>query len=134
MKLSLAIIGLNVENSIQVCIGSVKGAYDELVFVDTGSTDKTKEAVLEIEPDARIIDFDPEERHPEHGWLCDFSAARNASFDACTGDVILWLDADDTVEHTGGADPATALRAMVDGYFEQGSARVDLIILGYVYE
>jgi len=134
LKLSLAMIVLNAEDNIQRAIASARGCYDELVVVDTGSTDRTKEAILEVEPEAIILDHVPEERHPDHGWLCDFSAARNQSFDACTGDVILWLDADDTIENKDGVDPALAMREMAEDYFFERDIEVDIMNVRYDYE
>jgi glycosyltransferase involved in cell wall biosynthesis len=62
---------------------------DELVVVDTGSTDATRE--LAAAHGAKVIDFE---------WIDDFAAARNVSFEHCTGDWILWLDADDRIPPT----------------------------------
>jgi len=59
---------------------------DELVIVDTGSTDLTVD--IAKKHGARVIEF---------RWIDDFAAARNVSFDACLGDWILWLDADDRI-------------------------------------
>ncbi len=77
----------NEERNIRDCILSVKPAIDEVVVVDTGSTDRTKEIAKGL--GARVYDFP---------WCDDFSAARNESIRYATGDYILWLDADDRVE------------------------------------
>lgn len=74
----------NEEDMIGKCLESVKDVVDEIVIVDTGSTDKTKEIVKQYTD--RIFDFK---------WIDDFSAARNESFSKATKDYILWLDADD---------------------------------------
>lgn len=76
----------NEENTIARCLDSVKGIPDEIVIVDTGSTDNTKEIVRRFTD--RIFDFD---------WIDDFAAARNFSFNQATMDYILWLDADDVL-------------------------------------
>jgi glycosyltransferase involved in cell wall biosynthesis len=86
LKLSLAMIVLNTEATIGKCLESVKDVVDEIVIVDTGSTDKTIEIVSKYTN--KIFHFK---------WINDFSAARNYSFDQCTGDFILWLDGDDYV-------------------------------------
>jgi glycosyltransferase involved in cell wall biosynthesis len=59
---------------------------DEIVIVDTGSTDRTKEIAANY--NARIHDFE---------WIDDFSAARNYAFSLATKEYILWLDADDVL-------------------------------------
>lgn len=60
---------------------------DEIVIVDTGSTDGTRSIAERYT--SRVFDFP---------WCDDFSAARNASFSKARGDYILWLDADDRVD------------------------------------
>lgn len=70
--------------SVGRAILSFEGVADEVVVVDTGSTDDTV-AVAEAHG-ARVV---------HHRWQDDFSAARNAGFDACTGDWIFGLDADE---------------------------------------
>lgn len=57
---------------------------DELVVVDTGSTDRTR-SIAEA-AGARVLDFT---------WIDDFGAARSHALEAATGDWVLWLDADD---------------------------------------
>ena len=86
MKLSVALIVKNEEQSLKKCLDSVKNIADELVIVDTGSTDKTKEIASQYTD--KIFEFP---------WINDFSAARNFSFDHCTGDFVLWCDADDEI-------------------------------------
>jgi tetratricopeptide (TPR) repeat protein len=72
------------EQLLPGCLESVRGVVDEIVAVDTGSSDATPEIV-----------------RAHHGlllrraWQEDFAAARNVSLDAATGDWILWMDADE---------------------------------------
>lgn len=73
--LSLSMIVKNEEKFLPDCLESVKGLVDEIVIVDTGSTDTTKEIAARY--GARIFDFE---------WIGDFSAARNYSLGQCTGD------------------------------------------------
>jgi len=77
----------NEEDTIGDCLSSVKDVVDEIVIVDTGSTDKTKEIVSEFTD--KIYDFT---------WIDDFSAARNESFSHATKEYIMWLDADDILK------------------------------------
>ena len=67
-------------------MSSVGDLADEIVIVDTGSTDKTKEIAGKYTE--RIYDFP---------WIDDFAAARNFSFSKGTKDFLLWLDADDVI-------------------------------------
>lgn len=87
MSISLCMIVRNEEESLARCLSSVKDAVDEIVIVDTGSTDRTKEISASF--GAVIRDFE---------WVDDFAAARNFSFSQATQAFILWLDADDVLE------------------------------------
>ncbi len=82
--LSLCMIVKNEEKHLARCLSSVKDVADEIVIVDTGSTDKTIEIAESFS--AKIFHFD---------WVNDFSAARNFALSKCTGDWILYLDADE---------------------------------------
>ncbi|WP_263706282.1 glycosyltransferase [Shouchella tritolerans] len=77
----------NEEHTLEKCLSSVEGIPDEIIIVDTGSTDQTKEIAKKWTP--HVYDFQ---------WIDDFSAARNASFQYATQDYIFWLDADDILE------------------------------------
>lgn len=83
LKLSLAMIVKNEEEKLARCLNSVKAYVDEILIVDTGSTDKTKEIALSF--GAKIFDF---------AWCGDFSKARNYSIEKTTGDYVLSMDAD----------------------------------------
>lgn len=85
--LSLAMIVKNEEKNLGHCLASVKGLVDEMVVVDTGSTDGT--VALAEGFGARIGHFP---------WTGDFGAARNESLRLCTGDWVLILDADEAVD------------------------------------
>jgi glycosyltransferase involved in cell wall biosynthesis len=74
----------NEEKYLKECLESVKGVVDEIILVDTGSTDSTLRIAEEYK--AKIFYFK---------WINDFSAARNYSLKQCTGDWILYLDADE---------------------------------------
>lgn len=89
LKLSVSMIVKNEEICLAKCLESVRGA-DELIVVDTGSTDKTKEIALSY--GAKVFDFP---------WVDDFAAARNESLKHCTGDWVLSIDADNELEPNG---------------------------------
>ncbi|MET0625762.1 MAG: glycosyltransferase [Pyrinomonadaceae bacterium] len=86
MTVSLAMIVRDEERTLGRCLASVAGAFDEIVVVDTGSRDSTKEVALRH--GARVFDFE---------WVDDFAAARQFAFDRATSDWVVWLDADDVV-------------------------------------
>ncbi|ONI38487.1 hypothetical protein AN639_05625 [Candidatus Epulonipiscium fishelsonii] len=87
MKISLCLITKNEEHNIAKCINSVKNIVDEIVVVDTGSTDKTVE--IAKQHGANIYYFE---------WVNDFSKARNYAKSKVTGDWIIFLDADEYLE------------------------------------
>jgi tetratricopeptide (TPR) repeat protein len=77
----------NEEANLPECLGPVRGLFDEVIVVDTGSIDRTKELAASL--GAKVFDFP---------WIDDFAAARNASLAHATGDWIFWLDADDRID------------------------------------
>ena len=87
ITISLCMIVRNEEDVLGRCLKSVRGIPDEIIIVDTGSTDRTKEIAREM--GAKVYDF---------AWVDDFAAARNASFARAAMDYILWLDADDVID------------------------------------
>ena len=89
--MSLALIVKNEARCLARCLHSVQGVVNEIVVVDTGSTDDTVRIAREGQ--ARVMDF---------VWVDDFAAARNFALAQTTGDWILVWDAD---EH---ASPALA--------------------------
>lgn len=86
MRLSLCMIVRNEEDILEKCLKSIAGIADEIIIVDTGSDDKTKE-VAEKYAD-QIYDYQ---------WHEDFSAARNFAFSKAQGEYCMWLDADDVL-------------------------------------
>ena len=86
-NVSLTMIVRNEEENLPRCLESVRGLFDEMVVVDTGSTDRTKEIAAGF--GARVVDF---------AWIDDFAAARNVALEHATGDYAFWLDADDVIE------------------------------------
>ena len=86
-SLSLCMIVKDAEDTVGRAIKSALAVVDEVVVVDTGSTDNTRLIVEGY--GARVVD---------HPWNDDFSAARNAGLAAAYGDWILILDADEVLE------------------------------------
>ena len=92
-RLSVCMIVKNEERFLGQCLASVKDIADELIVIDTGSTDRTVE--IAREHGAQVGHFE---------WCDDFAAARNASIAPATGDWILFLDADEELSPTGKAE------------------------------
>ena len=89
--LSVIMIVKNEEQELSHCLECVKGLADEILIVDTGSTDNT--VAIARACGAKVIS-DP--------WQDDFSRARNRSIEEASGQWLLWLDADDRladIEH-----------------------------------
>lgn len=85
-QISLCMIVKNEEEMLEGCLASINDLCDEIIIVDTGSTDKTKEIANKFTN--QIYDFE---------WIDDFSAGRNYAFSLATKEFILWLDADDVI-------------------------------------
>ena len=88
-RLSICMIVKNEEEALPKCLSSIQGLADELIVVDTGSTDRTVKIVQSF--GAKVYHF---------AWNDNFSDARNESLKHATGDWILWLDADDILPKT----------------------------------
>lgn len=85
--ISLCMIVKNEEAVLFRCLESVRDAVDEIIIVDTGSTDRTKEIARQFTE--QVYDFE---------WKDDFAEARNFSFSKAAMDYQMWLDADDVLE------------------------------------
>jgi tetratricopeptide (TPR) repeat protein len=77
----------NEAENLAACLNSIRSVVDEIIIVDTGSTDAT--ATIAAHLGAKTFYFP---------WCDDFSAARNESLRQATGDYIVWLDADDRLD------------------------------------
>lgn len=84
--ISLCMIVKNEEKNIANCLNSVKDIIDEIIIVDTGSSDKTKEIVSKFTKN--IYDYK---------WQNDFGSARNYSLSKASNDWILVLDGDENI-------------------------------------
>ncbi len=96
--LSLCMIVRNEEHTLPNCLNSVKDLVDEIIIVDTGSIDRTKEIASQFT--SNIHDF---------AWIDDFSAARNEALKHATGDWLLILDADETLSQADHEKLRTAI-------------------------
>ncbi|MBW1900175.1 MAG: glycosyltransferase, partial [Deltaproteobacteria bacterium] len=84
--ISLCMIVKNEEQYLGKCLMNLNSVVDEMIVVDTGSTDRTKEISAIF--GARVYDVE---------WTNDFSEARNYSISKASGDWIFVMDADETI-------------------------------------
>ncbi|MDO4188949.1 MAG: glycosyltransferase [Lachnospiraceae bacterium] len=85
--ISLCMIVKNEENVLSRCLDSIYDLVDEIIIVDTGSTDSTKDIAYKYTNN--VYDFE---------WIDDFSAARNFSFSKCSMEYIYVADADEYLD------------------------------------
>jgi GT2 family glycosyltransferase len=86
-RVSLCMIVKDEEANLPSCLRSAADLVDEVVVVDTGSTDNTRAVAESL--GARVFEFP---------WCDSFAAARNESLRHATGDWCFWLDADDRID------------------------------------
>lgn len=87
MRISLCMIVKDEEVNLAACLRPVVDLFEEIILVDTGSTDRTREIATDF--GAKVFDFP---------WNDSFADARNESLRHATGDWIFWLDADDRLD------------------------------------
>lgn len=85
--LSVCMIVKNEEKVLERCLESIHGIADEIIVVDTGSTDSTKDIALKYTE--HVYDFE---------WVRDFAKARNFAASKASGEWILSMDADEYVD------------------------------------
>ncbi|WP_197446545.1 methyltransferase domain-containing protein [Tautonia plasticadhaerens] len=123
-RVSLTMIVRDEERDLPRCLGSVADLVDEVVVVDTGSADRSRQVAAGF--GARVVEF---------SWVDHFAEARNAAIDHATGDWILWLDADDRLDEPNrdrlrsliarlGDEPAGYLMRQVNSVAEAPGERV----------
>ncbi|GAA0182577.1 glycosyltransferase [Clostridium sediminicola] len=86
ITISLCMIVRDEEDTLSRCLDTAKDLVDEIIIIDTGSKDKTKDIAKKYTK--KIYDFK---------WIDDFAAARNYSFSKATKEYVFYLDADDVL-------------------------------------
>ncbi len=87
ITISICMIVKNEEKHLARCLDSLAGLWDELIIVDTGSTDRTKDIAASYTD--HIYDYQ---------WICDFAHARNFAFSLAHCDYIYAPDADEVLD------------------------------------
>jgi len=111
-RLSVAMIVRNEEDVLAASIESVRTIADEIVVLDTGSTDQTAALARQL---GAAVD--------SSSWRDDFSAARNRCLERVTGDWVLWLDAGEQLD----AETAAELRRFIDQQADPQEAYMMLV-------
>ncbi len=112
MTLSVCMIVKNEEDTLARCLDCIKDIADEIVIVDTGSSDKTVEIAGMFTKN--IYHF---------AWIDDFAAARNFAFSKATMEYTMWLDADDVIDESN--------RAKLKALKVNLKPEVDMVMLKY---
>ncbi len=109
LLVSCCMIVKNEEAYLDGCLRSVFHEVDEIILVDTGSTDGTLTIASRFAPKVRIYHY---------SWHDDFAAARNVSLDRARGRWVLILDADERLNTLGYPGLLTALsrESALDAY------------------
>ncbi len=115
MTLSLCMIVKNEADVLARALGNASAYADEIIVVDTGSTDGTKGIAKKLTD--KVFDYE---------WHDDFAAARNYALSKATCDLWMWLDADDIVPPETARGIAELVRAFPTG--------VDVVMLPYVLD
>lgn len=111
--ISVCMIVKNEERVLKRCLDSLAGIWDELIIVDTGSTDSTREIALEYTD--KVYDFE---------WVRDFAKARNFSFSKATRDFVYAADADEILDEENRRKFLCLKKALVD--------EIDIVQMKYV--
>lgn len=112
ITLSLCMIVKNESDVLGRCLSCTKDIADEIIIVDTGSTDNTKEIAQGFTD--KVYDFE---------WCDDFAAARNFSFSKASMEYTMWLDADDVIDEKN--------RALLLKLKNELSPSTDMVFLKY---
>ena len=104
MKISAVIITFNEERNISRCLNSLEGVVEEIVVVDSGSTDQTREICKKY--DLRWIE------HPFEGHI----EQKNYAMEQATHDWVLSLDADEALTEAAGEAILRLDETSADGY------------------
>lgn len=115
-QLTLSMIVKNEEKYLRECLESVRGIADEIVIVDTGSTDNT--IAIAEEFNAKIFHFE---------WINDFAAARNYALERSAGEYVLYMDADERLNEKSIPELKKIVQSGIKGAFNCTVNNIDTI-------
>lgn len=123
IPISVCIIGKNEEKNIERCLAPLQKEAFEIVYVDTGSTDRTKELAAKYTDN--IYDFE---------WIGDFSAAKNYAIKKASHNYILTIDCDEflteidreALEHAISEHPKGVGQILLNNYCAEGSTQISI--------
>jgi len=121
--ISLCLIVKNEEANIENCLRSIRSYVQEIVVIDTGSTDKTPDIVKQY---ADVFEVYTDCNYPD-GRIKSFSMARQRSFDLATKEWVMWVDGDDIVVG------AEKLPALIRDYDQKRQGGAACVMLPYEY-
>lgn len=110
IKLSISMIMKNEERYILDCLRSIKDVADEIVIVDTGSTDRTIELAVRFAAKEKVS-----LKLYHYSWNNNFAEARNFSLLRCSGNWILYIDADERLSPYS-VETINAIKSIDDKY------------------
>jgi tetratricopeptide (TPR) repeat protein len=119
LRLSLCMIVRDEEEMLPRCLAAMADAVDEIVIVDTGSSDATVEIARSF--GARVL---------THPWSGSFADARNVSFDAAAGDWVMYLDADEVLV----ADDVVRLRSLTGRVWREAFSLTEINYTGELHD
>lgn len=115
MKISACMIAKNEEKVIARCIESYRDAVDEIIVVDTGSTDQTVAIAKSL--GAKVFYFQ---------WIDDFAAAKNYALSKAKGDWIVFLDADEYFANGTGSNIRPLLQNLDKNFIGLGCRMLNI--------
>lgn len=126
--ISVCIIARNEEDRIKACLESIRPYVDEIIVVDTGSTDSTVSIARRI---ANKVEIFTECNDPITGAIANFSLARQKSVDLASNDLVMWVDADDIVTD---AQNIPKLLSLYQSQIEQNKSFCILLPYEYAHD
>lgn len=124
LKISCTMIIRDESSTLRACLESIRPHVDELVIIDTGSTDDSPSIAADFADSFEVWTG----CNDAQGHIADFSAARNRALEKASGDVLAWFDGDDLVRG------ASNLRKLVSEAYTVTAGQPFAWVCPYEYE